>query len=99
MITWIRSATIAPGKTGEAFAFVRSATKLIKHKHNIMIAVGRPIAGNPNRVFWRSEHADMAEYEADHRKISTDGEFLQIMREAGPCFVAETTHDEILQSV
>ena len=99
MITWIRSASIAPGKVGDAFAFVRKAVKLIQDKHDITISVSRPIAGNPTRVFWSSQHADLQEYERDHLKINSDAEFLQMLGEAAHCFIAGSTHDEILRTI
>ncbi len=85
MITWIRSAAIAPGKVGDAFSFVRKAANIIRDKHNITISVGRPIAGNPTRIFWSSQHASLQEYERDHQKINSDTEFMQMLTEGGPC--------------
>jgi hypothetical protein len=99
MITWIRSAAIAPGKVGESFAFVKKAAKLVQDKHDITISISRPIAGNPTRIFWSSQHQSLQEYERDHLKINSDPEFLQMLAEAAPCFIAGSTHDEILQSI
>ena len=99
MITWIRSAAIAPGKTSEAFAFVRRARTLIAEKHGIDIAISRPLAGNPTRIFWSSVHADLASYARDHQTINTDTEFQQMLGEVALCFIAGSTHDEILQSL
>jgi hypothetical protein len=99
MITWIRSAAIAPGKAAETFSFVRKAAKLIQDKHQITISVSRPIAGNPTRVFWSSQHENLQAYERDHQKINSDAEFLQMLGEAAHCFIAGSTHDEILQTI
>lgn len=99
MITWIRNAAIAPGKAGEAFAFVRRAKTLIADKHGIEIAISRPLAGNPTRIFWSSTHADLAGYARDHQAINTDTEFQHMLGEAALCFIAGSTHDEILQSL
>jgi hypothetical protein len=99
MITWVRSAAIAPGKVGDTFAFVKKAAKLIQDKHNITITVSRPIAGNPTRIFWSSQHENLQDYERKHQKINTDTEFLQMLTEASLCFIAGSTHDEILQTI
>src|SRR5580692_5210628 len=99
MITWVRSAAIAPGKVGDAFAFVKKATKLVRDKHNVTITVSRPIAGNPSRIFWYSQHGDLQAYEREHQKINGDPEFLQMLGEASHCFIAGSTHDEILQTI
>ena len=99
MITWIRSAAIAQGKVADAFAFVKKAAKLIDDNHSIKITVSRPISGNPTRIFWHSQHDDLQAYEREHRKINTDPAFLQMLGEASNCFIAGTTHDEILQTI
>ncbi|PZM17211.1 NIPSNAP family protein [Rhizobium tubonense] len=99
MITWIRSAAIASGKLPDAFAFVKSAAKLIEEKHNIKITASRPLAGNPTRVFWYSTHDDLQAYEREHQKINTDPEFQKMLGGASDCFIAGTTHDEILQTI
>jgi len=99
MITWIRSAAIAAGKAPEAFAFVKKAARLIEEKHAVRIVVSRPLAGNPTRIFWYAQHEDLQAYERDHTAINTDGEFLQMLGEHSHCFIAGTTHDEILQTI
>ena len=99
MITWIRSAAIAPGKVPDALAFVKKAAKLIEDKSNVKITVSRPIAGNPTRLFWQSQHDDLHAFERDHQKINTNAEFLQMLGEASHCFIAGSTHDEILQTI
>ena len=97
MITWIRSAAIAPGKPADAFASVKKAKKLIEDKHDIRIIVSRPLAGNPTRIFWYSQHDDLQAYEREHQKINTDAEFLQMLGEASHCFIAGSTHDGLLR--
>jgi hypothetical protein len=99
MITWIRSAAIAPGKVPDAISFVKKATKLIEDKHSIKIIVSRPIAGNPTRIFWYCQHKDLQAYEREHRTINSDPEFMQMLGEASYCFIAGTTYDEILQTI
>ncbi|TCR93012.1 NIPSNAP family protein [Rhizobium sp. BK376] len=98
MITWIRSAAIAPGKVPDAFAFVKKAAKLIEEKYAIKIVASRALAGNPTRIFWYAQHDDLQAYERDHQKINTDIEFQQMLGEASQCFIAGSTHDEILQT-
>lgn len=99
MITWIRSASIAPGQVPDAMAFVKKATALIERKHGIRIVVSRPIAGNPTRLFWSSQHDDLQAYARDHGIIGADAEFLQMLGASSHCFIAGTTHDEILQTI
>ncbi len=99
MITWIRSAAIAPGKVNDAFAFVRKAVAHIEDRHAIRIVASRPLAGNPTRIFWYAQHDDLQAFERDHQAINTDVAFLQMLGEASHCFIAGSTHDEVLQTV
>jgi hypothetical protein len=99
MITWIRSAAIAPGKMGDAVAFVKKSAKLIQEKHKITISASRPLAGNPTRLFWSSQHEDLQDYVTAHHKINTDLEFQQMLSESSNYFLGGTTNDEILQSL
>jgi hypothetical protein len=98
VIIWIRSAAIAPGKAVDAITFVKKATKLVQDKHGITITVSRPISGNPTRIFWSSQHEDLQGYDVAHQKINSDAEFLHMLAEASPCFIAGSTHDEILRT-
>ena len=99
MITWIRSAAVTPGHMPDAIAFVKKASKLIENKHGIRIVVSRPIGGNPTRIFWSCQHADLQAYEREHQTINTDAEFMQMLGAASQYFMAGTTHDEILQAM
>lgn len=99
MITWLRSAAIASGKVPDAFAFVKKATKLIEDKHDIRITISRPLAGNPTRIFWYSQHADLQSYEREHQKINGDTEFQQMLGQASHCFIEGSAHDEILETI
>ena len=56
------------------------------------------VGGGP-ALFPQCQHADLAAYERDHRTINTDAAFLKMLGEAGDCFVAGSTHDEILQTI
>lgn len=98
MIIWIRSAAIAPGKVSDAMAFVKKATKLVQDKHDTKITLSRPISGNPTRIFWSSLHDDLQGYELAHQKINSDAEFLHMLTDASSCFIAGSTHDEILRT-
>jgi len=99
MITWIRSAAIAPGKVADAFTFVARAAKHIEDEHAINIVVSRPLAGNPTRIFWYAQHEDLQAFERDHRTINSDVAFLQMLGAAAHCFIAGSTHDEVLQTL
>jgi len=60
MITFVRSALIAPGKTGDAIAFANQVAKHIKDKHGTALEMLMPIGGNPNRIAWHARYESLA---------------------------------------
>jgi acetyl-CoA carboxylase alpha subunit len=45
-ITFVRTATIAPGKVAEALAFAHQIAKLVEKITGLKVGVSMPIAGN-----------------------------------------------------
>jgi hypothetical protein len=50
MIHFMRSATIAPGKMGDAIAFANGISKYVKDTFGIDVAVLMPIGGKASRI-------------------------------------------------
>jgi hypothetical protein len=69
----MRSASIAPGKIGEAIAFAREVAKHIKERHGVTLELLMPVGGNPSRISWHASYAGLAEWEALASKILSDG--------------------------
>jgi hypothetical protein len=63
MISFTRSASIAPGKTREAMAFAVQIAKLVKDKYGITIEIRLPVGGNPNRIAWHARYESLAEWD------------------------------------
>ena len=54
MITYVRTASIAPGKTTEALAFAHNIAKLVDKLTGVKVGVSMPVGGNPFRIAWVS---------------------------------------------
>jgi len=99
MITIVRSASIAPGKTEGAHAFARNITKHIEKKYGRKLQVVTPIGGNPNRIAWLGTYEDVAEWEDFTSKALADRRYMKLVAENGPNFIPGSVHDEIWRSV
>ena len=51
MITFVRTATIAPGKVAEALAFAHQIAKLVEKISGLKVGVSMPVGGNPFRNY------------------------------------------------
>jgi hypothetical protein len=98
MITFIRTAAIAPGKTMEALQFAKKVSEYIKSKHDGAPHVSTPVGGNPNRISWVSTYASLAEMEERSAKLLSDPEYLAMVASAASLFLPGTVHDEIWRS-
>ena len=47
MISIMRTAAIAPGKTGDAIAFAHQIAKHLKEKYGVTVELLMPVGGNP----------------------------------------------------
>jgi len=52
MITFVRTAVVAPGKMADAMTLDQQWTKLAKNKFDLDVHVNTPIGGNPSRKAW-----------------------------------------------
>ena len=80
MIAIIRSASIAPGKMGNATAFGHQIAKSIKTKHGTTLEVLMPIGGNPGRIAWLARYDSVARWEALTGKLIADKEYMNLIQ-------------------
>ncbi len=99
MITFVRTASIAPGKVGEAIGFAHQSAEFLKAKHGVEIGVSMPIGGNPFRIAWVSMHASLAAFEERLDKISSDPEYLALVASAAAFFLPGSVHDELWRGI
>jgi hypothetical protein len=99
MIYITRTATIAPGKTGDALAFAHNIAKLLKDKHNMALEVMMPVGGNPNRIGWLGRYENLAQWEALVAKLLTDADYMEAVAKAKDTFLPGTVNDDIWRTI
>jgi hypothetical protein len=99
MITFIRSASIAPGKTGDAIAFAHQIGKHIKEKYGITVELLMPVGGNPNRIAWHAHYESLAQLEALAAKLLADTEYMGTIAKNSATWLPGSVHDEIWRTI
>jgi len=99
MIRFVRTATIAPGKLGDALVFAKQITDYVGKTYGQKLEVMVPIGGNPLRIAWRTEYADLAELEAFTTKTMSDPKYAELLKTGGTNFVAGPLNDSIWKTV
>jgi hypothetical protein len=99
MITFVRTATIAPGKVAEALAFAHQIAKLVEKITGLKVGVSMPIAGNPFRIAWVAAEPDLASVEATTSKLLSDPEYMKLSEGSASLFLPGSAHDELWRSV
>jgi hypothetical protein len=99
MITFIRTATMTPGKTQEAMTFAHQVALLCERITGIKVGVSVPIAGNPFRVAWTSATPDLGVVETAMDKLLSNKEYVELVESAAPYFLPGTVHDEMWRGV
>jgi hypothetical protein len=79
MITFVRTAAVAPGKLADAMAFNQQVTKLAKDKFGLDVQASIPIGGNPSRMAWTTSYPSLAEFDAMSIKINADADYHKLL--------------------
>ena len=99
MITFVRTAAVAPGKLADAMAFNQQVTKLAKDKFGLDVHASTPIGGNPGRMAWTTSYPSLAEFDAMSIKINADADYQKLLAANVATFVPGSVHDELWRSV
>jgi hypothetical protein len=99
MITFVRTASIAPGKVGDAIAFAHKVAKLVEKITGLKIGVSIPVGGNPFRIAWVTTEPDLASVEANMSKLLSNAEYMSFIETSGSYFLPGSVHDEIWRSM
>lgn len=99
MIAFVRTAGVAPGKTGAAIGFAHEIAAYLKSAYGVDLEVLRPIGGNPQRIAWSARYKDLAALEAVNAKTLADKQYGAMVGKASDNFVAGSMHDAIWQTV
>ena len=95
MVTIMRSASIAPGKLGDALAFAHNIAKFIHEKYGIKLELLMPIGGNPNRIGWHTMYASLADLETTMAKLMADPEYMALIAANAANMIAGSVYDDI----
>ena len=95
----IRSASIAPGKVGDAIAFAHTMAKHIHDKYGVKLTVSMPVGGNPNRIAWFATYPSLAEWEALSGKLMTDSDHATAVASNSSTFLPGSVHDDLWRSI
>jgi hypothetical protein len=99
MISIMRTAAIAPGKTGDAIAFAHQIAKHLKEKYGVTVELLMPVGGNPGRIAWRSAYESLAEWEALVTKLIADTEYMAAIAKDSATFLPGSVLDEIWRTI
>jgi hypothetical protein len=99
MITYVRTASIAPGKTGEALAFAQEIAKLVEKVTGVKVGVNVPVGGNPFRIAWVTSQPDLASVEATWVKLMASADYVKMVEGSAGYFLPGSAHDEMWRSV
>lgn len=95
MITFTRTASIAPGKTREAIAFANQIAKLVKDKYGTTLELLVPVGGNPNRIAWHARYESLAQWEGLAAKLIADSDYMAVIAQNSATFLPGSICDEI----
>jgi len=99
MIRFVRQASVAPGKLGDAVAFAKEIAGYIEKAQGVKIEVLMPIGGNPLRIAWKSDYADLAAVENMTAKLMADPKYMELTTKGSMNFIAGSVTDSIWRTV
>jgi hypothetical protein len=99
MISFVRVAGVAPGKTAAAIGFAHEIAAYMNSAYGVELEVLRPIGGNPQRIAWSARYKDLATLEDVTNKTLADKQYWAMVGKASENFVAGSMHDSIWQAV
>ncbi len=99
MITFIRTATAAPGKLFEALTWGKEIATIIKRVTGKDMAVGNPFGGAVTEVAWIAQWDSVAQADEAFVKLLADREYTTALAKAGQLLLAGSAHDHIWKHV
>jgi len=99
MIRFVRTASIAPGKAGDAMVFAKQVSEYLDKQHGLKLEVMVPVGGNPFRIGWRAEYPSLAAMEQMDGKLMADPKYLELVARGGQYFNPGSVNDAIWRTV
>jgi hypothetical protein len=99
MIRFVRTASIAPGRLGDSVVFAKQIVDYIGKNFGVKLEVMLPVGGNPNRIAWRTEYANLAALEDFTSRSSADPKYAELVKSGAMNFIAGSVHDSIWRTI
>jgi hypothetical protein len=99
MIHFMRSASIAPGKIGDAIAFAQGISKYIKDTYGTAVEVLMPIGGNPSRIAWYANYDSLAQWQDIADRSLRDPNYQEMLAKNSATFLPGSVHDDIWRTI
>lgn len=99
MIRFVRAASIAPGKLGDSVVFAKQIVDYIGKNFGVKLEVMLPIGGNPNRIAWRTEYANLAALEDFTTRSAADPKYMELVKSGATNFIAGSVNDSIWRTI
>ena len=99
MIRFVRTASIAPGKLGDALAFAKQVSEYIGNHFSVRLEIMMPVGGNPNRVAWRAEYESLGAMEEMQTKMLADPKYAELVGKGASNFIAGSVNDSIWRTM
>jgi len=99
IITFVRTATAAPGKLGEVLVWAKEITAIIKRVTGKEMAVGNPFGGAVTEVAWISQWDSVGQADEAFAKLMADREYTGALTKAAQLLVAGSARDHIWKHV
>jgi hypothetical protein len=99
MVRFVRTASVAPGKLGDALAFAKAIAEYIAKRHGVTLEVLMPVGGNPQRIAWKTDYASLAALEEVTTKLLADATYLEMSAKGSGNFIAGSLNDAIWRTV
>lgn len=99
MIRFVRTASIAPGKLGDSVVFAKQIVDYIGKNLGVKLEVMLPVGGNPNRIAWRTEYANLAALEDFITRSAADAKYAELVKSGASNFISGSVHDSIWRTI
>jgi hypothetical protein len=99
MITFFRTADVAPGQVGAAIEFAKKMQVYFKEAHGIELEVMVPFGGNPLRIAWLGRFPDMTALDALHQRVLGDQQYWNVVNEYQDAFLPGSIDDQIWRAI
>ena len=97
MYRFVRSVRAQPGKQAEALQWAKEIAQHLGQRHGLETRVMVEVFGEVGRLFWVSDHEDLAAIERRRGQLAEDQELTALINRGVELVVGETLHDRLLR--